>query len=354
MSASIERLNAHYEHHATHLEPVSEAAASFCIMMRALMEGYPERTNGMAPWIEKFEVAARRRLLNELRDAAPPPAEREVPRLRLSDFTREDFAAYLQKPVPLVLDAAAADSVAVHTWTPEMFGSRYGRQECTLVRDHGSLQKRGTLADVAAAIASDEFDGWYAHNIANVFHDYPELNEQLAIKKLAERFGTSHFLTQLFFGGPATQTGYHCADHLNFFVNVYGEKEWVFAHPRYTPLFYAAVERTGIYTNSPVDFTKSPEEQADSFPLYAFVPRFVCTLKPGDVLLNPPWWWHAVRNRTRATIAAATRHFIGANYYHNPVLDAASFIMPQMQKLEAMVTADRSIQLRDEITRDTY
>jgi hypothetical protein len=354
MSTSIERLNAYYEQHAPQLDPVSEAAASYCIIMRALFEGYPERTNGMVPWIDKLEPQVRRRLLNELRDAAPPPPAREIPRLRLNDFGPEDFAAYLQKPVPLVLDGAAADSAAVHTWTPELFGARYGHQACTLVRDGNSLQKRGTLADVAAAIGSDDFDGWYAHNIANVFHDHPELIDQLGIKKLVDRFGTQHFLTQLFFGGPGTKTGYHCADHLNFFVNIYGEKEWVFAHPRYSPLFYAAVEHTGIYTNSPVDFTRSPADQADSYPLYAFVPRFTCTLRPGDVLLNPPWWWHAVQNKTKATIAAATRHFVGPNYYHNPVLDAASFIMPQMQKLEAMVSADRSVQLRDEVTRDQY
>lgn len=354
MSTSIEILNAHYEQHATHLNPVSEAAASYCVMMRAFLEAHPDRKETMAPWVETFELEVRERLWDELSAVETPLPEREVPRLRLSELRPEGLAMYLRKPVPLVLAGAAFESTAVRTWTPELFGDRYGYQECTLVRDQGSLQERGTLADVASAIRSKTFDGWYAHNIANIFHDHPDLIHQLDIKTLGEQIGAPHFLTQLFFGGPGTQTGYHCADHLNIFVNVYGEKEWVLAHPRYTPLFYAEVERSGIYVHSPVDFMLSPAEQAERYPLYQFVPRFTCTLQPGDILLNPPWWWHAVRNLADATIGVATRHFAGPNTSYNPVLDAASSLMPQMQKLEAMLRKDRSVQLRDEVTRDTY
>ena len=43
------------------------------------------------------------------------------------------------------------------------------------------------------------------------------------------------------------------------------------------------------------------------FPAFAHCPIFEVTLEPGDLLLNPPWWWHAVRNVSETTVGVASR-----------------------------------------------
>ena len=351
LTAICERLS----HSGIDLDPAAEAAVSYAVTLRALKKGYPEQTGISDTWLDHCEAAARQALCRSLGDPPPPREAIEVPRVRLQDLEFADRSVYRKMPVPLVLEGAAADSEAVRSWTPAMFGERYGEFPCILSRSGASEQKRGTLGDVAAAVADNEFDGWYAHNIADLFVQHPALVPQLAIGKVARRFGSQqHFLTDLFFGGPGTKTGYHCAPYLNVFVNVYGEKEWVFAHPDATPLLYPEVDITGIFTNSPVDFTLPVQQQLASFPLYGHVPRYRTVLKPGDVLLNPPWWWHGVRNLTSATIACATRHVVLERHEGNPVLRAVSGVMPQARELLAQAHRDHSIQLHDGLTRDLY
>jgi len=51
----------------------------------------------------------------------------------------------------------------------------------------------------------------------------------------------------------------------------------------------------GRFFSSPI-LTDEKEEIDKKYPLYNYVPKYSAHLKPGDVLYNPPWWWHEVRN----------------------------------------------------------
>ena len=42
-------------------------------------------------------------------------------------------------------------------------------------------------------------------------------------------------------------------------------------------------------------------------PLYRYCPRYTVELEPGDMLLNPPWWYHAVQNLSETTVGVSTR-----------------------------------------------
>ena len=45
----------------------------------------------------------------------------------------------------------------------------------------------------------------------------------------------------------------------------------------------------------------------EAFPLFEYCPVYHTTLEPGDVLFNPPWWWHAIKNSTPTTVGVASR-----------------------------------------------
>jgi hypothetical protein len=45
----------------------------------------------------------------------------------------------------------------------------------------------------------------------------------------------------------------------------------------------------------------------EAFPLFEYCPVYHATVGPGDVLFNPPWWWHAIKNVTPTSVGVATR-----------------------------------------------
>jgi hypothetical protein len=49
------------------------------------------------------------------------------------------------------------------------------------------------------------------------------------------------------------------------------------------------------------------EYNREAFPLFKYCPVYTSVLEPGDVLFNPPWWWHSIKNITPKTVGIATR-----------------------------------------------
>ena len=48
------------------------------------------------------------------------------------------------------------------------------------------------------------------------------------------------------------------------------------------------------------------EYNAEAFPLFKYCPTYYAEVGPGDVLFNPPWWWHAIKN-SENTVGVASR-----------------------------------------------
>ena len=41
---------------------------------------------------------------------------------------------------------------------------------------------------------------------------------------------------------------------------------------------------------------------SQAFPLFQYCPVYSTVLDEGDVLFNPPYWWHSIRNVTETTV----------------------------------------------------
>ena len=250
----------------------------------------------------------------------PEPVDIEVPRLRAADLDPVDFTArFLEQPMPVVLEGFATDTVAAKAWNAEYFRERYGEQKVVIrmQRVEGSSggaadeDRIGTLADVADDIFRGESEDGrrrYIHNMKNIFNWHPELLADLDLYKLRPFVGkkTKYGGSHLFFGGKKTGTGFHCARSLNFFFMVEGEKSWTLVHPEHTPFMYPILNTYVASVASPIG---NPKFADRDFTLYRRIPKYRAHLKPGDVLMNPPWWWHEVQNLTPSTIAVATRWF---------------------------------------------
>lgn len=283
----------------------------------------------------------------------------QVPRVNPKEITSDCILQMLKNfPLPIVIEGLAKDCDAVQSWTPDFFGKHYGDFEVCVDSTYGSSNQVGfsPLGDVVKDILAGETNGRYVQNISNLFLTYPELEAQLPLDKIRGYLSDKArlFGIQLFLGGPGTGTQYHCARGTNFFVNIFGEKEWIFVNPHHTPWIYPEVHSTGLHAIAMVDYRKSASQQQEKFPLYSRIPVFKAHLKPGDVLINPSWWWHAIRNLTPATIACSTRWLVPTKNL-NPLYSGLTLLSPYyLTKVVKEFAFNPKARMRDEVFRNVY
>jgi hypothetical protein len=232
---------------------------------------------------------------------------------------------YLNQARPLVIRGAARHWASAKKWTPQFFGDTYGDDEIVLTSDHianadNAPQNRITLREIVAGLDNPDVSK-YARFVP-ILSYHPELFDDLDVEWLGRRIdprgkvklwgnegrGTS-LRSHLFLGRQGAKTEVHCALTNNMFVNVYGRKQWHLISPEYDPLLYSPVNwGPGLYGTA-----VTPEgPDFDQFPLQRYVSGYKFTLEPGDVLFNPPFWWHHVRNVTNC-ISIGIRWYSFAN-----------------------------------------
>jgi hypothetical protein len=245
----------------------------------------------------------------------------EVTHISPEDFHRN----YLSQARPLVIRGAAKEWTCFQKWTPEFFRDTYGDDEIVLTSDHtanadDSPGHRITLREIVNSLHDADISK-YAHCVPILAY-HPELFDDLDADWLAKRIdkrgtvklwgekqrGTS-LRSQLFLSRQGAKTEVHCALTNNMFINVYGREQWYLISPQYNPLIYSPVNwGPGLYgtalTPEAPDFRR--------FPLQRYISGYRFTLEPGDVLFNPPFWWHHVRNVT-SCISIGIRWYSFAN-----------------------------------------
>lgn len=249
-----------------------------------------------------------------VRDADP------LPELEAS-ASREDFlraSDNLHRPV--VLRGFAADSPAVRTWSEARLRREVGEVDChVFVQDASSRAQswnRGTeLVSMSFAEYLDRRldEPLYLNNSTELFVAREDLVEELPAQAIRDRLHTPGsrwdelVTSNLFIGARHVFSSVHCAYGGNFFVEVSGRKKWVFLHPRYGPHLHAIPGRPFQYLKSAHGGTRAQQERGE-VSLVHRLPRFEVVLEPGDLLYNPPWWWHEVDNLDDFTIGTALRH----------------------------------------------
>lgn len=254
-----------------------------------------------------YKKTVEKPLIEKVDDQSIHHSVQEIPRIQVSDIPSEGLQPLFHYPVPIVIEGFASDSEAVQHWTPEFLREKYGNIEVPYFEGKNYWEtKNATLKELIDDILAGGKTRKYVNNIADIFQDVPELQKGIPIEKFSKYMGNrKHNKTQIFLGGPETGTGLHCANKFNLFVMVYGEKRWNFVHPKHTPLLYPISQKNFQFVYAPIAANFDHDHAA--YPLIQSVPRYTTVLKPGDVLVNPPWWWHAVENLTPSSIGVATR-----------------------------------------------
>tara|TARA_Y100001954_G_scaffold98133_1_gene106938 strand:- start:401 stop:994 length:594 start_codon:yes stop_codon:yes gene_type:complete len=124
-----------------------------------------------------------------------------------------------------------------------------------------------------------------------ILDQHPELLNDMGVewlKSASNNRAKGSIKHQLFMGGPRTSTQMHCAIGSNLFIQIYGRKKWWIYSNKYSPLLEPIVDRSVFFRSK--ENGEKPEgkfQKADGWTV---------TLEPGDILYNPPFFWHQTRS----------------------------------------------------------
>lgn len=305
---------------STHLflTPQEQVSFHFMIHQRNLLKS-PD-------FMEGFENALLERKLAQLR--ALPDFEAldytrsyiRLPSYLPEELTRERFQALLADPdtPPILIKGLVRDAPAVRQWTHEYLMSTYGQVQVVALEfdQDGSYQavdtggENLTLAQIIRAqLGGQRKDSYYVNNSAQIFNEHPELVREIGGERLLELFAghSVNTFSQLFVGNARTWgTNWHQGNDLSCALMIQGVKRWYFIDPRLVYLLRPYLNGpNGMQTKA--DVRLSLDFQALQNPLYAYAPKLVLDLEPGDVLVFTKYWPHAVVNISPLQIMANMR-----------------------------------------------
>lgn len=223
---------------------------------------------------------------------------------RRSTISYKEFKNhYLKKGIPLILEGCAKEWGSCKNWSLDYFKENYGEDTITILDQNTTdlAYSRQKLKDVLNDIKNkgNQYLRFYpflkTHPERLVDFDYKWLQEMGNHFKIADAF-------QVFISGEGKYTPMHNASQCNLFIQAHGKKKWVIYPPCYTPIVDPEPARN-IYRSAPFKTPEGPFNPYQPnfetpYTLFQYIDRYEFTLNPGDVLWNPPYYWHSIQNPT--------------------------------------------------------
>jgi hypothetical protein len=228
-----------------------------------------------------------------------PDAARVDRRTRLAPA--EFFEQYYFRHRPVVIEGLLSDWPALSRWSPESFAERFGEVEVELLAGreadpdpdfHGAslvrmLPMRELVAWIRAAQQTNDFYLVGRNHLLQHPAFSPLLEELRAPAGFIAPDVREPDSTHLWFGPAGTLSNLH-HDGVNvLFCQVYGRKRFWLIPSFETPRLY---NDRGFY--SAVDILAP---QLKRYPAFQHVRVRSLDVGPGDALLIPVGWWHAVQ-----------------------------------------------------------
>lgn len=224
------------------------------------------------------------------------PDREEIPafELPLDQLTRESLRITSRDyTYPVVIRSVLADLPAIQKWNNITWWlDNYGNDEvlCKYVVKAGDPPVC-TIKD--ALNVSNPTERLYISGEARIFQKHPELEEMIKSPFIDSISPGIPVFTQIFLGYGNMGSDVHSAIGCNMFRQIVGRKKWWLIPVSQTPYVYPSLNPNGFSAHTLTKIGKGNEE---SSLWLKKLERYTVTLNPGDVLLNPPWFWHGIKN----------------------------------------------------------
>lgn len=245
-----------------------------------------------------FALDRVKELTAELLDAVAathePPKIEPLPSVTLDDLgTTEFYERYIRASHPVVIRNGFRD---FKRYSFDALLERYGDQQTRFVDMQGqSLWGRfDSISDKPLYMANSEF----------LLNNNPELLAGFQPERFTKglNLGPSYG-TQLFVANRRTGTPAHAGYNYNLFYQLDGTKRWTIVDPAFSCFYYPYIMPTHI--DSATDW--HTEEDRERCPLFRYCPTYELELEPGDLLFNPWYWLHTVKNTSDRSVGASMR-----------------------------------------------
>mmetsp|Transcript_14105 Transcript_14105/g.24841 ORF Transcript_14105/g.24841 Transcript_14105/m.24841 type:complete len:426 (-) Transcript_14105:500-1777(-) len=250
------------------------------------------------------------RLINQMKAQGYTSAQRKMP-IPEYDWRNGDpetfFKTFAVRPHPVVLRGFMKDTELLKKLSWDTVLSKYGEEEVYLT----TRQIDGTPGKLKEVNNPKV----YLHNSEKLFNKFPEIRDLFQYERLEPYLHMKTGYEQLFVGREGTGTPFHNAANWNMFYMIDGQKDWFFVDPYDTFLGYPVCllgRAAGVLMCLwPDNFNR------EAFPLFDYCPVYHTRLNAGDVLFNPPWWWHSIKNVTPTSVGVASRWHTDGIAGHN-------------------------------------
>lgn len=270
---------------------------------------------------ESIHNATVEKLIRDRKDSVYSEAL-PVPSISPEHFTAKGFRSWKSEiNTPLVVKNFLKDAPILELASKEKLIENHGDIPVRCVQPDFHLKAKeesgiGQNVDPAHTtlkefLTSEEFDSFYINFLPLL--DKEDFLNSCKGRELDDLLGQPNIMNQWFISRVANNgSTLHNASADNMFLNIKGLKEWYFIHPSYTPLMQSSMSKHGLYCVSETDETFEEDYyqfMVKKYPYFKHIPVYRVVLEEGDLLFNPPWWWHRVQNLTPFTVGCATRYY---------------------------------------------
>lgn len=268
------------------VKPEVQEAMRLIIFMRGVL---------MSPRVAKDQLKAlTQELLEAVAATHDPPKVEPLPSVTVDEIsTPEFYHRYIKGSHPVVIRGAVRN---VADYSFDTLLDRYGRQQVRFLDMQGQV-----LWDEFRIIADKPL---YLANSERLLSANPELLNGLEPDRYTAGWNQGpSYGTQIFVGNRRTGTPAHAGYNNNLFYQLDGTKRWTIVDPAFSCFYYPYIMPTHV--DSATDWHTVPDR--DRCPLFRYCPVYDVELHAGDLLFNPWYWLHTVRNTSERTVGASMR-----------------------------------------------
>lgn len=260
----------------------------------------------LTPW-KIFESPTFLKYHNFLVSRLPDQPELDIPFLDMSNFSVEAFRVLSKDyTFPVVVRGMLHNATGLQHWDkPEWWLENYGDEQILC----GTLDKvrpSCTITDFFNEVKAG--NPFYVSGASKIFGRNPELRAMVDTDPMNLIDLGPRVSTQLFMGLKDMGSDIHAAIGVNLFRQMAGTKRWWFIPPSQTAYLLPSINVNGFSAHTHTLVGKNGEKRS---PWFNKLKRYTTTLQPGDMLMNPPWFWHGILNEGAAdelVIGVPTRY----------------------------------------------
>lgn len=228
----------------------------------------------------------------------------EVPSFAISTLEYDCFEEFAKKnptyfKTIAVFRGIANEWEAIQKWNKEFFRVKYGSTEVSIIDNKGltdpSVDNKFEKTNFKEYFEDVESDQSKYLRFSRILDHNPQLLEDLDMSWLRKfNNGKKDGGTYMFIGEAGTKTPMHNAIAHTLFIQIEGDKKWTIYEPSDRMFLDAKAERFPYFRSD-----ANPNHPNDlNHPLLKYAKKYEITLKKGDVLWMPSFYWHYVENLT--------------------------------------------------------